>query len=377
MTTTEATKTRVAILGASGYTGGELVRILARHPQVEMVVLTADRHAGESLETVFPHLGGLDLPRLMKIEEVEWAGLDVDVVFCGLPHGTTQEIVKGLLHATGHTVVDEVMHEGREDLVSGVKKDVKVIDLSADFRLEDVDTYAEWYGHEHYAPTLQPEAVYGLTELHRDDIRDARLVACPGCYPTVPQLALVPLLVSGLIDPQGIIIDAKSGATGAGRAAKQAMLYTEVAEGAHAYGLAGHRHTPEMEQELSKAASAAVTISFTPHLLPMNRGLLATMYVTLTGEATADDLRDTLVRRYDDEPFVRITQPGVAPSTRDVRGSNTCLIGVFEDRIPGRAIVIGAIDNLVKGSSGQAVQNMNVMLGYPETLGLEQEPLFP
>jgi len=373
----EPAKTRVAILGASGYTGGELVRLLARHPHVEMAVLTADRNAGQTLENVFPHLGGLDLPVLMKIEEVEWAGLDVDVVFCCLPHGTTQEIVKGLLHVTGHTVVDEVMHEGREDLVSGLKKDVKVIDVSADFRLDDIEVYAKWYGHEHYAPMLQDEAVYGLTELHRDAIREARLVACPGCYPTVPQLALVPLLVHGLIDPQGIIIDAKSGVTGAGRAAKQAMLFGEVSEGAHPYGLGGHRHTPEMEQELSKAASTTMTISFTPHLLPMNRGLLATMYVTLAEGTTAEDLRDALIRRYEGEPFVRVTEPGIAPATRDVRGSNQCLLGVFEDRLPGRAIVVGAIDNLVKGSSGQAVQNMNVMLGYPETLSLEQLPLFP
>lgn len=369
--------TRVAILGASGYTGGELVRILARHPRVEMVVLTADRHAGQPLGEVFPHLGGLDLPGLMKIEEVEWAGLDVDVVFCALPHGTTQEIVKGLLHATGHSVVDEIMHEGRDDMVSGLKQDVKVIDLSADFRLDDVDVYAQWYGHEHYAPMLQGEAVYGLTELQRNSIRDARLVACPGCYPTVPELALAPLLAAGLIAPENIIIDAKSGVTGAGRAAKQAMLFGEVAEGTRAYGIAAHRHTPEIEQELSKAAGQPITVSFTPHLLPMNRGLLATMYVTLAGGASAETLRETLIARYDTEPFVRITEPGVAPATQDVRGSNQCLIGVFEDRLPGRAIVVGVIDNLVKGSSGQAVQNMNVMLGLPETLGLEQEPLFP
>ncbi len=373
----DGTKTRVAILGASGYTGGELIRILARHPRAQVVVLTADRHAGEPLGTVFPHLAGLDLPGLMKIEQVEWAGLDVDVVFCALPHGTTQEIVKGLLHATGHTVVDEVMHEGREDLVSGLKKGVKVIDLSADFRFDDTEVYAQWYGHEHYAPGLQEEAVYGLTELQRDDVRDARLVACPGCYPTVPQLALAPLLVQGMIEPENIIIDAKSGVTGAGRAAKQAMLYSEVAEGAHAYGIASHRHAPEIEQELSKAASVPVTVSFTPHLLPMNRGLLATMYVTLAGGATTDDLRDTLARKYQDERFVSITDPGVAPATRDVRGSNQCSIGVFEDRLPGRAILVGVIDNLGKGAAGQAVQNMNVMLDFPETLGLEQEALFP
>ena len=369
----EMKKTQVGILGASGYTGGELVRLLAGHPNVEIVLLSAERHAGEPLGSVFPHLGGLGLPDLVSIEDVAWQGLDVDVVFCALPHGTAQEIVAGLLHATG----DELPVDRRRDLVARLEREVKVIDLSADFRLTDTDTYAEWYGHEHRAPELQAEAVYGLTELARDAIAEARLIACPGCYPTVAVLPLAPLLDAGQIAPDEIIIDAKSGVSGAGRAVTESGLFAEVAEGIHAYGIAGHRHAPEIEQELAKAVGREVAVNFTPHLVPMNRGILATIYVRLAGGATAEDLRQTLASRYGDEPFVQVVAEGIAPATRHVRGSNQCLIGVFADRLPHRAILISVIDNLVKGASGQAVQNMNLVCGLPETTGLEQPPLFP
>ncbi|MDP6707954.1 MAG: N-acetyl-gamma-glutamyl-phosphate reductase [Alphaproteobacteria bacterium] len=368
---------RIAILGASGYTGAEMVRLLSRHPEAEIVLMTADRHAGEPYDTVFPHLGGLGLPDLISIDDVEWAGLEIDVVFCGLPHGTTQEVIAGILHETHHGMVDELMRETTGDLAATVPGQPRVIDISADFRLEDGDAYAEWYGHEHLAPHLQGEAVYGLTEFARDRLPTARLVACPGCYPTGAILPLAPLLAAGRIVPDSIVIDAKSGVTGAGRAAKQQMLFGEVAEGAHAYGIASHRHTPEMEQELSKAAGRPVRVSFTPHLVPMNRGILTTTYVELANGAGVDDLREALEERYADEPFVRLLPEGRAPATRDVRGSNYCLIGVFADRLPGRAIVLSAIDNLVKGASGAAVQNMNVMYGLDETAGLEQQPLFP
>ena len=370
-------KLRIGILGASGYTGAELVRLLSRHPRAEIVLMTADSHAGEPYDEVFPHLGGLELPVLVKIDEVEWAGIEVDAVFCGLPHGTTQEIIAGLLHRTHHSLVDEVLREGPGDAAAAIHGAPRVIDLSADFRLDSTDTYAEWYGHEHYAPDLQPEAVYGLTETARDSLPDARLVACPGCYPTVSILALAPLLAAGKIAPEDIIIDAKSGITGAGRSAKQANLFSEVSEGIHAYGIAQHRHGPEIEQELSKAYGDDLTVSFTPHLVPMNRGILAASYVRLADGATVEDLRDCLQERYAEEPFVRVVAEGVAPATRHVRGSNHCLIGVFADRLPGRAIIISVIDNLVKGASGQAVQNMNVMFGLDEVLGLEQEALFP
>ncbi len=342
---------RVAILGASGYTGAELVRLLSRHPEVEIRALTADRRAGKKLAEVFPHLGRLDLPTLVKIDDVDWSG--IDLAFCGLPHGTTQEVIAAL------------------------PKHVRVVDLSADFRLADVGTYAQWYGHEHRAPALQKEAVYGLTELYREAIKPARLVANPGCYPTSAQLPLIPLIEDGLIDADEIIIDAKSGVSGAGRDAKQGSLYSEVTEGIHAYGIASHRHAPEIEQGLSNAAGRKITVNFTPHLMPMSRGILSTIYVKLANGGGATALREALARRYRDEPFVAVLPDGEAPATRHVRGANHCLIGVFDDRMKGRAIVLSAIDNLVKGASGQAVQNMNVMAGFAETAALEQQPLFP
>jgi N-acetyl-gamma-glutamyl-phosphate reductase len=348
---TNSNQLRIGILGASGYTGVELVRLLVRHPNASIALMTANAHAGKPYDTVYPHLGGNDLPDLIKTEEASWDG--VDVAFCALPHGTTQEIVREL------------------------PADLKVVDLSADFRLEDTDTYAEWYGHEHYAPALQGDAVYGLTEFYRERIAASRLVACPGCYPTAALLQLLPLVDAQQIDVDDIIIDAKSGVTGAGRALKETSLFAEVAEGIHPYGVAHHRHAPEIEQEIGKLAGHSVTVNFTPHLMPMNRGELVTTYVRLANGATADDLRTTLVTRYADEPFVRIVPEGSSPATRHVRGSNFVATGVFADRIPGRAILITAIDNLVKGSSGQAIQNMNLMFDIAEATGLEQEPLFP
>ena len=373
---TSTHRPRVAILGASGYTGAELVRLLARHPHVDIAVLTAERHAHQSVAATFPHLGALDLPDLSPMSEVEWSGIDIDVAFCALPHGKTQGIVAGLLHATGHSLVDELIREETADLVAGLERDIKVIDLSADFRL-DPTTYAEWYGKAHDAPALQDEAVYGLTEFARDDVKSARLVACPGCYPTAALLPLLPLVADDLIDASDIIIDAKSGVSGAGRGAKEVSLFAEVSEGIHAYAVGAHRHAPEIERQLSRAKGEAVVVSFTPHLVPMNRGILATAYVILTGRATAGDVRERLDARYRDEPFVAVVSAGSMPATRHVRGSNHCLIGVMPDRLPGRAIVVSVIDNLVKGAAGQAVQNMNLMWGWAETAGLEQAPLFP
>ncbi len=373
----QTNKLRLAVLGASGYTGAELVRLLQGHPQAEIVLLTAERSAGRPLAEVFPHLGGLDLPDLLHIDQVEWSGLDIDAVFCALPHGTTQEIVAGLLHQTGHGLVDELMVEKRSDLIAGLPGEVKVIDLSADFRLSDPTTYAALYGHEHYAPDLQPEAVYGLTEYNRAAIAETRLVACPGCYPTSVLVPLVPLLQAGVIEHGDIIVDAKSGVSGAGRAAKEGSLFAEVAEGIHPYGIASHRHGSEIEQELGRAAGNPITINFTPHLVPMSRGILATIYVKLADGAGVEDLRHIFDERFADEPFLRLVPEGVVPATRHVRGSNHALIGAYADRLPGRAIVVSVIDNLVKGASGQAVQNMNVAFGFEEHLGLEHQPLFP
>ena len=343
---------RVGVLGASGYTGSELLRLLLAHPEAEIAAATADRRAGEEIADVFPQFSGRNLPKLTRIEDQDWS--DIDAVFCCLPHGTTQETVAAL---PAH---------------------LKVIDLSADFRLHDAGTYAEWYGHEHRAVELQREAVYGLTEWARKEIGAARLVACPGCYPTSAIIPLAPLLARGAIDiERGIIVDSKSGVSGAGRMAKEASLFAEVSEGIHAYGVANHRHAPEIEQELSLAASVPVTVSFTPHLVPMNRGILSTIHVELIGNATADTLRGILEIWYGREPFVHVVPEGVSPATRHVRGSNMVMMGVFDDRLPGRAIILSVIDNLVKGASGQAIQNMNLMFGLPETTGLEQLPMFP
>ncbi len=351
MTVNGSGHVRAAILGASGYTGAELLRLLARHPDIQISALTAGRKAGQSLERVFPHLASLELPHLAGLDEVDWD--PVDVVFGCLPHGS--------------------MH----DLVRRLPARVKVVDLSADFRLRDPAVYAHWYGLEHKAVDLQPQAVYGIPELYRDAIARARLVAGPGCYPTSVQVPLVPLLEAGLISPDGIIIDAKSGVSGAGRAAREEMLHGEVSEGFHAYGMGGHRHEPEIEQGLSDAAGRPVKVCFTPHLLPMNRGILSTLYVTLAEGVTADDLREELGRRFADEPFVRVVPREVSPATRHVRGSNHLLIGVCDGRFPGQARLVAVIDNLVKGASGQLVQCMNLMLGLPETRGLDQLPLFP
>jgi N-acetyl-gamma-glutamyl-phosphate reductase len=351
MAASTANQINVAILGASGYTGAELVRILAHHPNVKFRALTAERHAGQPMAKVFPHLAHIDLPPLVKIQDVKLD--DVDAAFLALPHGLTQDVALGL------------------------PKHLKIIDLSADFRLTDVSTYAKWYGHEHRAPEMQKGAVYGLTEFKRDAVRKATLVANPGCYPTSAQLPLVPLVAAKAIETDGIIIDAKSGVTGAGREAKEANLYAEVTEGIHAYGIANHRHAPEIEQGLTEAAGQPILVNFTPHLMPMNRGILSTIYVKLANGATANDLRATLSKQYATEPFVKVLPEGGVPATRHVRGTNYCHIGVFADRLPGRAIVLSVIDNLVKGASGQAVQNFNVVFGLPETTSLEQEALFP
>jgi N-acetyl-gamma-glutamyl-phosphate reductase len=351
-----ATKAKIGVLGASGYTGSELVRMLLRHPRAEIVLLTAERSAGKAMRDVFPQFSPYELPTLVAIEGLDWAALNLDLVFCGLPHATTQKVLKELLTKAPAT---------------------KVVDLSADFRLADTAAYAKWYGHEHYAVELQKEAVYGLTEIHRRDIKKARLVANPGCYTTCAQLPLIPLIKARAIDLDEIVIDAKSGMTGAGRSAKEAMLFSEVSEGFNAYGVGHHRHMAELDQEFSLAAEREVVVTFTPHLVPMNRGIFSTIYVRGKRGRTPQELHEILLKFYAKEPFVHVLPFGQTPQTRHVRGSNMTFIGVAKDRVPGRAIVIAALDNLVKGASGQAIQNMNLVLGYPETMGLDQVALFP
>ncbi len=339
----------IAILGASGYTGAELIRLLAGHPHAKIAVLTGDSQAGKPIGEVYPHLRFSGLPDLISMEQADFS--KIDLVFCCLPHGTTQQVIAAL------------------------PSHLKIIDLSADFRLENPETYKQWYGHAHQALELQKEAVYGLTEYARDAVKKARLVANPGCYPTSVQLPLIPLLKEKLIDPASIIIDAKSGMTGAGRAAQQNHLYTEISEGVSAYSIGAHRHAPEIEQGLSKAAGKELVVSFTPHLMPMNRGILSTIYVRTT--ADVGTLKASLEKAYKDEPFVHVMPDKFRVFTHSVRGTNHCIMNVFADRMPGQAIIVSAIDNLVKGASGQAVQNMNVMFGWPETLGLEQGAVFP
>jgi N-acetyl-gamma-glutamyl-phosphate reductase len=262
-----------------------------------------------------------------------------------------------------------------KDLLARARR-TKVVDLSADFRLADPAAYARWYGHAHAAPELQQHAVYGLTEIYRREIKAARLVANPGCYTSCAELALIPLLKANAIDAGEIVIDAKSGVTGAGRAAREDMLFAEVSEGFHAYGVGHHRHMAELDQEFSRAAGREVIVSFTPHLVPMNRGILSTIYVRGL-KASPQQLHALLLKSYAKEPFVHVLPFGAIPQTRHVRGSNMTFIGVAADRIAGRAIIGSALDNLTKGASGQAVQNMNLMLGFPETMGLEQVALFP
>ena len=340
---------RIAVLGASGYTGADLVRLALTHPGVEIVALSANAKAGQSMAEVWPHFHHVaTLPRLVRADEIDWA--DVDVVFGCLPHAASATLLATI-------------------------KGPRIIDLSADFRLKDVDTYSEWYGNAHPAPGLLPGAVYGLTEFARASLPTAAITACPGCYPTAVLLGLLPLVEAGLISSERITINALSGVTGAGRSLKETNLFSEIAEAVSPYAIGRHRHMPEIEQELARRTGTSVTVSFTPHLIPMNRGELVTMIVE-TGHSAAE-LRAALDSRYAGEPFVHLLPAGVAPATRMVRGSNHVVVNVFDDRVPGRAIVIVAIDNLVKGSSGQAIQNMNVMLGLPETMGLDAAPLFP
>jgi N-acetyl-gamma-glutamyl-phosphate reductase len=339
---------KIAILGASGYTGAELVRLIATHPMMQVVALSADRKAGMTMAEVFPFLRHLDLPVLQKIEDIDFA--NVDLAFCALPHATSQAVIAAL------------------------PRNLKVVDLSADFRLRDPAEYQKWYGQPHSQPELQAEAVYGLTEFYRDDIRKARLVAGTGCNAAAGQFALLPLIKAGVIDLDSILIDLKAGVSGAGRSAKENLLHAELSEGTQTYAAGGkHRHLGEFDQEFSKIAGRPLQIQFTPHLLPMNRGILATVYVK--GDAQA--IHNTLLSCYMAEPFIRVLPFGALPSTRDVRGSNFCHLGVIGDRIAGRAVIVSVIDNLTKGSSGQALQNANLMLGLDETMGLMLAPMFP
>lgn len=343
---------QVAVIGASGYTGVELLRLLAGHPQVEVSCVTSRQQAGQPLAEIFPSLAKIYNLTFEVVEPEALAGR-ADLVFTAVPHQAAMAVVPDLLAAG-----------------------CKVVDLSADYRLRDAAVYAEWY-ERHQTPDLLAEAVYGLPELYRDKIRPARLVANPGCYPTSVALALAPLLQSGFIDPKTIIIDSKSGTSGAGRTAKVDSLFCEVNEGFKAYGLPRHRHTPEIEQTLSAVAGRTITVSFTPHLLPVNRGILSTCYASLATAVSLAELLSLYREYYAGETFVRVLPEGRLPNVNQVCGSNFCDIGLSVDQRTQRVIAIAAIDNLVKGAAGQALQNMNLMLGLEESGGLEGAAIFP
>jgi N-acetyl-gamma-glutamyl-phosphate reductase len=343
---------RIGIVGASGYTGGELTRILSLHPEVEIAVVTSRQYAGKKLAQIYPHLHSVTDLVCEDVAKGDLPGR-ADLFFTAVPHQTAMEIVPPLLEA------------GK-----------KVVDLSADFRIDDPAVYEKWY-QPHTAKEYFEEAVYGLPELNRKQIAKARLVANPGCYPTSIILALAPMLEKGLIDIHTIIADSKSGATGAGRSAQVGTLFCEVADGFRAYKVGSHRHTPEIEQELAKIAGNDVVVSFTPHLLPMSRGILSTVYCDLTEKKSQLEVDDIYASYYADEEFVRVCEPGTFPATQYVRGSNYCDIGCKVDPRTGRIVVVSVIDNLVKGAAGQAVQNMNLVCGFDEKMGLDIVPLFP
>lgn len=346
---------KVGIIGGTGYTGVELLRLLCQHPQVQVSVITSRAEAGLPVSELYPNLRGhVDL--CFTEPDVEVLG-QCDVVFFATPHGVAQNLMPALME-TG----------------------VRVIDLSADFRIRDADLWAHWYGQAHGCPELISEAVYGLPERNRDAIRQARLVACPGCYPTASQLALLPLLEKQLVDPDGLIINAASGASGAGRQAKVGMLLAENSGSFKAYGVAGHRHLPEIEQALRDAqpeGAAPAKVTFVPHLLPMVRGIHATAYARALSPESLPNLQRLFEERYADEPFVDVLPEGTVPETRSVKGSNMCRISVCQPQGRDTIVVLSVIDNLTKGASGQAIQNMNIMFGFEETAGLNVVALLP
>ena len=343
---------RAGIIGASGYTGVELTRLLSRHPRVEIAVATSRQYAGKMISEIYPSLAGVTG---IVWEDVVLENLvdRVDVLFTAVPHQTAMDIVPRFLEA------------GK-----------KVIDLSADFRIDDPAVYEEWY-QPHTATEYFEETVYGLPEINREKISKARLVANPGCYPTSIILGMAPLLQEGFVDVSTIIADSKSGTSGAGRSAQVGTLFCEVTDGFRAYKVGGHRHTPEIEQELTKLAGQDITISFTPHLLPVSRGILSTIYSSLVKKCSQEEIDSLYNNYYSDEHFVRVCKPGTFPATQNVRGSNFCDVAAKVDPRTGRIVVLSVIDNLVKGAAGQAIQNMNLVYGFEENLGLETVPLFP
>lgn len=344
---------QAGIIGASGYTGQELVRLLSSHPDTEVSIVTSRTYDGQELSSIYGNLRSFQDTACRDIS-MEEAAETCDVLFLALPHGIASKQVK-------KSILDTC----------------RIIDLGADFRLKNADAYEAWYHTAHGNRDLLKHAVYGLCEWHRKEIADTKLTANPGCYTTASILALAPLLKEKVISPDSIIIDAKSGVTGAGRSAKTAMLYAECNESIKAYGISSHRHTPEIEEQLSSLSGRETQLTFTPHLVPMNRGILVTAYARPEMGVTSSQIRDVFEGYYGKEPFIRLLPSGSFPETRWVKGSNLCDINSALDERTGTVIIGSAIDNLVKGASGQAVQNMNIMFGLPETMGLTTVPGFP
>ena len=342
---------KVGIIGATGYAGSELVRLITQHPKAELVTMTSQSYAGQEYKEVYSNYSHLDY--VCEEEHIEEMAEKCDVIFLALPHGVASKKINA-------------------DILSKTK----IIDLGADFRIQDVDVYEKWYT-THYSKDILPEAVYGLCEINRDKIKGKRIVANPGCYTSCSILSLYPLVKEGMIDLSSVIIDAKSGATGAGRGLSLGNHYCELNESVKAYKVASHRHTPEIEEQLSIAAGQDIVLNFTPHLIPMDRGILATCYATLNKKYTYDDIRKAYEKHYGNEHFIRLTKEGVFPETKWVKGSNFVDIGFTVDERTNRVIVIGALDNLFKGAAGQAVQNMNIIMGIEETTGIDYVPIFP
>jgi len=344
---------KAGIIGATGYAGAELARLLANHREAEVIWYGSHSYVGQEYTQIYQNMYEIADSTCLDDNMAEVAR-QADIIFTATPQGLCASLIQ-------------------EDILSGTK----VIDLSADFRIKDVNIYEQWYKLKHPSPQFLQEAVYGLPEINLESIRGARLIANPGCYPTCSFLTLYPMVKEGLVDPDTLIIDAKSGTSGAGRSAKVPSLYCEVNESMKPYGVASHRHTPEIEEQLSYAAGLPVTISFTPHLVPMNRGILVTAYGTLTKSVTPEEVKAVYDKYYADEYFVRVMTPGMVPQTRWVEGSNFADIAFQIDPRTRRLVMMGSIDNMVKGAAGQAVQNMNLMFGLPENTGLKQIPVFP
>lgn len=344
---------KAGIIGASGYAGGELIRLLASHPGIEITAITSRTHEGKQLGEVFSSFTGWKGPVFSGSDSADSVE-GCDVVFMAVPHGVAMK------------QAPEMLRRGQ-----------KVIDFGSDFRFRDPKVYEQWYKLEHLEPELAKGATYGLPEFHREEIRKAQLVGNPGCYPTSIALALEPILKAGLVDTSRIIIDAKSGVSGAGRKAEQSNLLTELSNNFKAYGVAGHRHVPEIEQELSRIAGEDLKVCFTPHLLPISRGILSTLHLGLKREITTREVEDLLEARYAGEPFVKVLREPVLPEIRGVAGTNCCHIGVRVDARTKSLIVVSVIDNLIKGAAGQALQNMNLMCGFEETTALQSWPVFP